>query len=83
MPARAASSWSPLDVLGTPAGTPGGALAAANALHAWTMPFVRYRTCDLATRGLIEEINRVEAALKQQFPVIKWCFFEPDFTDED
>ncbi len=36
---------------------------------------------DLATRGLVDEINRVEAELKSRFPDIKWCFFEPDCED--
>jgi cation diffusion facilitator family transporter len=36
---------------------------------------------DLATRGLVDEINRVEADLKLRFPDIKWCFFEPDCED--
>ncbi len=36
---------------------------------------------DLATKGLVEEINRVEAAMKMQFPEIRWSFFEPDVAD--
>jgi divalent metal cation (Fe/Co/Zn/Cd) transporter len=32
-------------------------------------------------RELIEAINRVEAAMKAQFPEIRWSFFEPDFED--
>jgi len=36
------------------------------------------QTSDIA---LIEAINRVEAAFKQQFPNVVWCFFEPDFVD--
>ena len=36
---------------------------------------------DLATKGVAEAINRVEAGLKQQFPDVRWCFFEPDVTD--
>jgi cation diffusion facilitator family transporter len=36
---------------------------------------------DLSTKGLVEEINRVEAALKERFPEIHWCFFEPDVAD--
>lgn len=27
---------------------------------------------------LVDEINRVEAALKQRFPAVQWVFFEPD-----
>ncbi len=30
---------------------------------------------------LIDAINRVEAGMKQQFPEIRWSFFEPDNTD--
>ncbi len=30
---------------------------------------------------LIAAINRVEAAMKQQFPEIRWSFFEPDVED--
>lgn len=36
---------------------------------------------DLATRGVVEEINRVEADLKARFPEIRWSFFEPDVSD--
>ena len=31
--------------------------------------------------ALIESINRVEAAMKTQFPEIRWSFFEPDIAD--
>ena len=30
---------------------------------------------------VVEAINRVEAAMKQQFPEIRWSFFEPDIED--
>lgn len=36
---------------------------------------------DLSTKGVVEEINRVEADLKKRFPDVRWCFFEPDVTD--
>jgi cation diffusion facilitator family transporter len=36
---------------------------------------------DLATKGLVEAINAVEKAMKQQFPEIRWSFFEPDVAD--
>jgi cation diffusion facilitator family transporter len=29
-------------------------------------------------RGLVEAINRVERSLRESFPQIRWCFFEPD-----
>ncbi|QBB71074.1 cation transporter [Pseudolysobacter antarcticus] len=32
-------------------------------------------------RGLVLDINRVEAAMKTQFPEIRWSFFEPDVSD--
>jgi divalent metal cation (Fe/Co/Zn/Cd) transporter len=32
-------------------------------------------------RELIDSINRVEAAMKAQFPEIRWSFFEPDVAD--
>ena len=35
----------------------------------------------LAPRDLIEDINRVEAAFRAQFPDVRWCFFEPDSRD--
>lgn len=35
----------------------------------------------LAPRDLIEDINRVEAAFRSQFPEVRWCFFEPDSRD--
>ena len=31
--------------------------------------------------SLIEDINRVETALKTKFPQIRWVFFEPDVRD--
>jgi hypothetical protein len=30
---------------------------------------------------LIEAINRVEAGVKQNFPEVRWSFFEPDIED--
>jgi len=36
---------------------------------------------DLSTRGVVDEINNVEADLKRAFPQVKWCFFEPDVED--
>lgn len=36
---------------------------------------------DLATKGVAEAINQVEAALRQQFPDVRWIFFEPDVVD--
>jgi cation diffusion facilitator family transporter len=36
---------------------------------------------DLSGRELIEAINRVEKAMKAQFPEIRWSFFEPDIED--
>jgi cation diffusion facilitator family transporter len=35
----------------------------------------------LSPRDMIDDINRVEAALREQFPEIRWCFFEPDMKD--
>lgn len=35
----------------------------------------------LAPRDLIEDINRVEAAFRAEFPDVRWCFFEPDTRD--
>ncbi|WP_257386454.1 cation diffusion facilitator family transporter [Tahibacter caeni] len=35
----------------------------------------------LAPRDLIEDINRVEAAFRTEFPEVRWCFFEPDTHD--
>ncbi|MEO7052761.1 MAG: cation transporter [Rhodanobacter sp.] len=32
-------------------------------------------------RGLIDAINTVEAAMKQQFTDVRWSFFEPDLVD--
>ena len=34
-----------------------------------------------AALQLIEDINRVEAALKTSFPQVRWVFFEPDVAD--
>jgi cation diffusion facilitator family transporter len=36
---------------------------------------------DLSTKGVVEEINTVEAALRKEFPDVRWCFFEPDIED--
>lgn len=35
----------------------------------------------LSPRDMIDDINRVEAALRAQFPDVRWCFFEPDASD--
>ena len=32
-------------------------------------------------RDLIEAINRVERAFREQFPTTAWLFFEPDVQD--
>ncbi len=32
-------------------------------------------------RQLVDAINTVEAALRQQFPQVRWSFFEPDHSD--
>jgi cation diffusion facilitator family transporter len=31
--------------------------------------------------GMIDAINRVERSLRDSFPQIRWCFFEPDHSD--
>jgi cation diffusion facilitator family transporter len=36
---------------------------------------------DLSGREQVEAINRVEVAMKAQFPEIRWSFFEPDIED--
>ncbi|HTD28780.1 MAG TPA: cation diffusion facilitator family transporter [Xanthomonadaceae bacterium] len=38
---------------------------------------------DFTLRGdeLVKQINAVEAGMKQQFPQVKWIFFEPDDSD--
>ena len=36
---------------------------------------------ELSAGELIDAINRVEAAMKRQFPEIRWSFFEPDVAD--
>jgi len=36
---------------------------------------------NLSGREQVEAINRVEAAMKAQFPEIRWSFFEPDIED--
>lgn len=40
----------------------------------------RMKDMDTAVR-MIEDINRVEAALKREFPQVRWSFFEPDICD--
>jgi len=30
---------------------------------------------------MIDAVNRVERSLRQAFPQLRWCFFEPDHTD--
>jgi len=41
---------------------------------------IRLQTMGTAVQ-LIEDINRVEAALKANFPQVRWAFFEPDVCD--
>jgi len=41
---------------------------------------IRLQTMGTAVQ-LIEDINRVEAALKASFPQVRWAFFEPDVCD--
>jgi cation diffusion facilitator family transporter len=36
---------------------------------------------DLAMKGVAEAINDIEAAMRAQFPEIRWSFFEPDVAD--
>jgi cation diffusion facilitator family transporter len=31
--------------------------------------------------GMIDAINRVERSLRESFPQVRWCFFEPDHSD--
>lgn len=35
----------------------------------------------LSPKDMIDDINRVEAALREAFPDVRWCFFEPDVKD--
>lgn len=35
----------------------------------------------LSPKDMIDDINRVEAALRASFPEVRWCFFEPDVKD--
>ena len=32
-------------------------------------------------RAMIDAVNRVERSLRQAFPQLRWCFFEPDHAD--
>jgi divalent metal cation (Fe/Co/Zn/Cd) transporter len=32
-------------------------------------------------RAMIEDINRIEAAMKAKFPTVRWSFFEPEIDD--
>jgi len=32
-------------------------------------------------RNLVDAVNRVEKSLRQAFPQLRWCFFEPDHSD--
>jgi cation diffusion facilitator family transporter len=36
---------------------------------------------ELSGREMVEAINRVEAAMRREFPEIRWSFFEPDIED--
>ena len=36
-----------------------------------------------SSRELIEDINRIEAGMKERFPNVRWSFFEPDFSDAE
>jgi len=35
----------------------------------------------VSARSLVDDINRVEAALRARFPEVRWSFFEPDIVD--
>ena len=35
----------------------------------------------LSPKDLVDDINRVEVALREQFPEVRFCFFEPDVKD--
>lgn len=35
----------------------------------------------VSARSLVDDINRVEAALRARFPEVRWSFFEPDIED--
>jgi len=46
------------------------------------MVAVKARMRPLATDvALVEAINRVECGLREQFPQVRWIFFEPDLHD--
>jgi cation diffusion facilitator family transporter len=46
------------------------------------MVSAKVRMNEMGTAGaLIEDINRVEAALRAGFPQVRWIFFEPDVKD--
>jgi hypothetical protein len=32
-------------------------------------------------RQMVDAVNRVERSLRQAFPQLRWCFFEPDHSD--
>jgi cation diffusion facilitator family transporter len=34
-----------------------------------------------STRALVEDINRIEAAMKLRFPSVRWSFFEPEIEN--
>ena len=36
-----------------------------------------------STRALVEDINRIEAAMKVRFPNVRWSFFEPEIENRD
>lgn len=51
-------------------------------LGADVMIAVKAQMCDgVSGTELIDAINRVEAAMKREFPEIRWSFFEPDLAD--
>jgi hypothetical protein len=41
---------------------------------------VKMRPCG-GEEALLRAINRCEAELRQAYPQVRWCFFEPDLED--
>jgi cation diffusion facilitator family transporter len=39
------------------------------------------RAPEPGARPLVKSINRIEANIKENFPVVRWVFFEPDIVD--
>jgi len=44
---------------------------------------VRFRRWPASARALVDQINRIEKSIRQQFPAVRFIFFEPDISSAE